>query len=84
MSELDDLKAAARAKGFVWGESQNWSEGHLEGEIIVAPTDTAPMSDPTREGPALVRPELTFEVDDREYAVGKDPVFGVLFARVDP
>ena len=84
MSELEDLKAAAEASGFEWGESQNWYEGHIEGEFIVAPTDTAPMSDPMREGPASVRPELAVQVGDREYAIGKDPIFGVLFARVDP
>ena len=84
MSELGDLKAAASAKGFVWGESQNWYEGHLDGEFIVAWTDTAPMSDPKRRGPAYVRPELTFQVGGREYVIGKDRAFGVLFARVDP
>ena len=76
MSELEDLKAAALAEGFVWGESQNSYKGHLEGEFIVAWTDTAPMSDPKRRGPAYVRPELTCEVGDREYAIGKDRAFG--------
>ncbi len=70
MSELGALKAAASAKGY--------------GEFIVAWTDTAPMSDPKRSGPAYVRPELTFEVGGRKYAVGKDRAFGVLFAPVDP
>ena len=77
------LKAAALDKGFEWGESQKWYEGHLDGEIMVAWTDTAPMSDPMRTGPARVRREnLTIEVDGRKYAVGKDPAFGVLFAPV--
>ncbi len=84
MSELGDLKVAALAKGFVWRESQNWYEGHLEGEIIVAPTDRAPLSDSTRQGPASVRPTHTAQVDDQEYAIGKDPTFGVLFARIEP
>ncbi len=60
MSELRDLKAEASAKGFEWDESRNWYEGYLDGEFIVAWTDTAPMSDPKRSGPAYVRPELTF------------------------
>ncbi len=84
MSELGDLKAAASAKGFVWGESQTWYEGYLDGEFIVAWTDTGTVSDPKRRGPAYVRPELTFQVGGREYVIGKDRASGVLFARVDP
>ncbi len=83
-NELEALKAAALAKGFEWGESQKWYEGHLEGEIIVARTDTGTLSDSTREGPVSLRREFTFEVGDREYAVVHDPAFGVLFAPIDP
>ena len=80
---LEAVKAAALAKGFDWADSQQWYEGHLEAGIIVAPTDQAPGSDPMRTGPARVRRELTVHVDSQEYAVGKDQIFGVLFARVD-
>ncbi len=83
MSELEDLKSAALAEGFEWGESR-WYEGHVEGEIIVARTDRGTLSDSMREGSVSLRRELTFEVGGREYAVVHDPAFGVLFARVDP
>ncbi len=83
-NELEALKAAALAKDFEWGESQKWYEGHLEGEIIVARTDTGTVPDSMREGPAHVRRMLTVEVGDRKYAIGKDSAFGVLFAPLDP
>ena len=47
-SDLFELRAAASARGFEWLESQNWYEGRLEGEFVVAQTDTAPITDPTR------------------------------------
>ena len=81
-SELEELRAAALAEDFEWGESR-WYEGHLEGEFIVARTDRGTVSDSMREGPAHVRSKWTCEVDGRKYAVGKDRAFGVLFARVD-
>ena len=73
-SELEDLKTAALAEGFEWGESR-WYEGHVEGEIIVARTDTGTLSDSTREGPVSLRREFTFEVGGQEYAVVHDPSF---------
>ena len=82
-TELIELKAAAKAVSFEWRDSQGWYEGRLEGEFILAPTDKAPLTDSTRKVPFIVRPTHTFEVDGREYAIGKDPAFGVAFARVD-
>ena len=80
--ELEEVKEAALAKGFEWAESQNWYEGHLEGEFIVARTDTGTLSDSMRVGPANVRLTHTVQVGDRQYVIGKDRAFGVLFARV--
>ena len=82
-TELIELKAAAKAVGFEWRDSENWYEGRLDGEFIVAPKDKAPRTDSTHKVPFIVRPTHIFGVDGREYAVGKDPDFGVAFARVD-
>ena len=82
-NELEALKAVARARGLEWGD-QNWYEGHLDGEFIVAQTDTGTVSDSTREGLVRLRREFTFELGGREYAVVQDSAFGVLFAPVDP
>ncbi len=82
MSEFGALKAAALARGLEWGD-QNWYEGRLDGEIIVAQTDTGTVSDSTREGLVRLRREFTFELGGREYAVVHDKAFGVLFAPVD-
>ena len=82
-SEFEEQKAAASAEGFEWRDSQDWYEGRLEGEFIVAPTDKAPRTDSTRKLPFIVRPTHAFEVNGREYAIGKDPTFGVAFARID-
>ena len=69
---------------FEWLEAQKWYDGHFDGEFVVAQTDTAPMSDPMHKGPVRIRPDLTVQVGGCEYAIGKDPIFGVLFAPVDP
>ena len=55
ISELEALKAAASARGFEWGESQNLYEGHLKGEFMPSVTGSLPrhdsvISDPSTAG----------------------------------
>ena len=46
-----------------WRDYQGWYDGRLEGEFIVARTDTGTVLNPMGEGPVRLRLQETVEVD---------------------